>query len=91
MRKLLALVVTVSLSFVLYSGAKRREVVDQLVVYGSSAAPDAAVVADFATCLRQRTLLLPLMTNECGSAVAKRHGPDAEYRIEVVYLNLQRK
>lgn len=91
MRKVLVLVVAGFLSFVLYSGTQRRDVVDQLEVYGSSAAPDAPLVADFTACLRQRSFLLPLIATECGTVVASKHGPDAEYRVDAVYSNLQRK
>ena len=84
MQKFLALLVAVSLSFVLYTANQRSNFVDQLEVYGSSTKPNAPLIADFAACLRQQSLLLPLRAVECGTVVAGKHGPDAQYRVDVL-------
>lgn len=77
--------VAVSLSFVLYSADQRRAIADKRAAYGASAQPDAALIADFAACLKQKSPLLPFAAAECGAAVAEKHGPDSDYRVDAVF------
>jgi hypothetical protein len=68
----------------MYSAKQRHDIIDALVVYGVSDKPDSKLVADFAACLKQQTVMLPLRSVECSSGLTPKYGPAATHRIDLV-------
>ncbi len=76
------------LVFVAFSAKQRRDTVATLVAYGASGKPNSALIADFASCLKQRTFILPLRSIECSNGLTAQYGTDATHRIDVVAKTL---